>query len=144
MDSFYVHTSKVFNSLNGKLWMKTDHGGLLLIPFDGKNCPVIETCFRLMLNQHIISSDVYGYNTLLKYKIAIDVGKTQYQEIGKTGNIISDSINYIFHLGQQYSNPGDFILTKDLYNLIPEGLKDSFSNIGLFQSKELYRMKRLA
>ncbi len=140
MDHFYNHLGKIITPLHGRVWIKTEYGALVLFPFAGSAGPIIIECFKLQLNKIISSAEEYPYKTILSYKIALDIGTTQYLTRGNTGTIISDSVNYIFHLGHQYAKKGNFYLTNRVYADIPPGLLDYFTSAGVFQEKELHRM----
>lgn len=141
MNYFYKHLKTVIKPLNGRIWMKTNYGALVLFPYAGSATPVVIEAFKLILNRLIISAEVYPFKTILSYKIALDIGSTQYQISGNTGNIVSDSVNYIFHLGTQYAERGNLYLTNRIYTDIPPGLLDYFTLIGDFEGKTIHRMK---
>ncbi len=140
MDHFYRHLERIITPLHGRIWIKTEYGALVLFPFAGSTGPLIIECFKLQLNKIISSAEEYPYKTILSYKIALDVGTTQYLTSGNTGNIISDSVNYIFHLGHQYVPKGNFYVTNRIYTDIPPGLLDYFVPAGNFQGKTIHRM----
>ncbi len=141
MDYFYNHLNEVIKPLNGKIWIKTNYGALVLFPYSGSATPVIIESFKLILNKLIISAEVYPFKTILSYKIALDLGTTKYLDRGNTGNIVSDSVNYIFHLGNQYIEKGNLYLTNRIFEDIPPGLMEYFVISGDFQGKTIHRMK---
>ncbi|MBN2508858.1 MAG: hypothetical protein JXB03_01230 [Spirochaetales bacterium] len=140
VNQFYAHISRVFEPLGGKMWITTDSGGLLLFPRNTSNSGIVRECVRLMLNRALISCEVYNYDALITYRLSLTSGETEYQAAGDTGTLISDSLNFIFHLGQRYTPKGSLIITQDLQGLIPEGLSDLFVPEALFQGKQTYRM----
>ena len=140
MNSFYSHVANVFSPLQGKLWIKTDYGGLFLFPRNKTNMKIIEESVRLIINRVLISSEIYDYGTLMTYRISIDSGLTEYQPTGKTGTLISESINYIFHLGQRFTPKGNLIITQELMDIVPEGLKDFFIEEAEFQGRKVFRL----
>lgn len=141
MEFFYHHLKRIITPLNGRLWMKTDFGGLVLFPYDGSCTPIIIECIKLVMNRIIFSAEDYTYNTILTYKLAMDIGNTKYLTSGNTGNIISDSVNFIFHFGKQYAEKGNFYLTGRVHEDIPPGLMDIFCSMERFQDRSIYRMK---
>ena len=64
-ERFLNYVSSAVDELNGKVWMWMDFGGLILFPFNGKNCEAILASYRLMLDSNIISSEDIGYDILL-------------------------------------------------------------------------------
>lgn len=141
MTSFYGHIDKIITPLNGRMWMKTDYGGLVLFPYDGSCTPIIIECIKLVMNRIIISAEEYIYSTILSYRMSLDIGNTKYLTSGNTGNIISDSVNFIFHFGKQYASTGNFYLTGRVHEDIPPGLIDKFCPPERFEDRSIYRMK---
>ena len=141
MDSFYSHLHRIITPLNGRVWMKTDFGGLVLFPYDGSCTPIIIECIKLIMNRIIISAEEYSYSTILTYRMAMDIGNTKYLTSGNTGNIISDSVNFIFHFGKQYAEPGNFYLTGRVKEDIPPGLLDKFHPGDSFHERNIYKME---
>ncbi len=140
MNHFYKHLQNTINPLHGRIWIKTEYGALVLFPYAGSATPIILECFKLVLDKIIISAEEYPYKTILSYKIALDIGTTKYLTKGNTGSIVSDSVNYIFHLGNQYAKAGNFYLTNLIYEDIPSGLLNYFALAGNFQDKTIHRM----
>ncbi len=137
-----THLQRVVGPANGKLWIWGEYGGVILFPFDGRTCDAILLCYRLMLNRTIISAEDYHFGTLLSYRIALHIGSTTYQPRGRTGTIISDTVNFVFHLGHGFAERGNFYLTAALRPYLPNGLEDSFVSVGPFEGIEIFRMRR--
>ncbi|HOO72856.1 MAG TPA: hypothetical protein PK926_13960 [Spirochaetota bacterium] len=140
LKKFHDHISDVVSSVNGKVWMWMDFGGLVLFPFDGKECSAIIPAFKLMLDNTITSSEIFNLDILLTYRIAMHVGNTVYRTRGDTGTIVSDSINSIFHLGQKFTAQGNFCITKEVFQYIPKGLGHCFTLAGDFEGREILKM----
>ena len=140
--SLESHVQKTVSAVNGQIWMWTEYGGIILFPFDGKSCDAILTCYRMTLNRTIISAEEFEFDTLLSYRIALHIGNTVYWPRGKTGTIIADSVNFMFHLGHQFAKPGGFYLTSSVYQFLPRGLEASFVERGDFEGTRVYEMKR--
>ncbi|UCB47203.1 MAG: hypothetical protein JSV25_07275 [Spirochaetota bacterium] len=143
VQKFLDYIASVITQINGKIWMIMEDGCVVLFPFDGKRCNAILTCFRLMLDRTIISAEDIAFNTLLSYRIALHVGNTLYRKQGDTGDIVSDSINSIFHLGQKYAEPGNFYVTQDVFSFIPKGLSDYFVPAGTYEGRRIMRMRTI-
>lgn len=141
MDFFYSHLDKIITPINGRLWMKTDYGGLVLFPYDGSCTSIIIECMKLVMNRIIFSAEEYTYSAILSYRMSLDIGNTKYLTSGNTGNIISDSVNFIFHFGKKYALPGNFYLTGRVHEDIPPGLIDKFCPSERFEDRTIYRMK---
>ena len=137
-----MHLQRAVGPANGRLWIWGEYGGVILFPFGGRSCDAVLLCYRLMLNRTIISAEDYHFGTLLSYRIALHVGAATYQPRGSTGTIISDTVNFIFHLGHGFAERGNFYLTSAVRPYIPQGLEDSFVPNGVFEGIEVFRMRR--
>jgi hypothetical protein len=135
--AFHDDIMEYVSDIHGRTWIWTDFGGIILIPFDGKNCEAIITCFELILNRNIISVEDYNYNRILSYRIVLHIDNTVYKPVGETGDIVSDSINTVFHLGHQFAEPGGLFMTEEMFEFIPEGLEDYFVDFGEFEGKKI-------
>lgn len=123
---------------NGKIWMWNEWKGLLLFPFDGKECEASALAARLLINRLILSIEGGPYHTLLNYKIAMHIGSTVYQERGNTGTIVADDINFIFHLGSKYAAPNRLYVTSQVRDTINSDLQRLFQREGQFEGQTIY------
>ncbi len=140
--AFESHLQRTVTPMGGRLWIWESYGGLIIFPFDGKKCDAILTAYRMILNRAIISAEEYQFDTLLSYRIALHLGNTVFRPRGSTGTIISDTVNFIFHLGHQFAQAGNFYLTEEIRPFIPKGLEDFFVEAGTFEGMKCWRMKR--
>lgn len=140
---FHNFVAESVSDINGKVWMWADLGGLVLVPFDGETCPAIFKGFNMMLNRRIMSFENFDYDLLLSYRISIHIGSTVYQTRGDTGKIVSDSVNSIHHLKQNFAGAGKMYLTEDAYRFIPKGFENYFVKAGSYEGREIYRMLEL-
>ena len=138
---FQKHMQEFSEQLLGKLWMWMDHGGLILFPFDGESCAAILPTIRMVLNRTMISAERYRYSTLISYRIALHIGNTVYKSRGNTATIVSDAVNFLFHLGHQFAQPGNFYLTAPVLPFVPEGFEDCFVSVGDFEDTAVCRMR---
>ena len=140
LDAFMGIVAEKVSHVNGKLWLWSESGGLVLFPFDGKRCECIKLCIEMTLDRKIFSFEDFEFNTLINFRTVLHLGNTMYRKKGDTGNIISDSINAIFHLGHQ-ADPGSCIITEELFDFIPPGLEDLFIDGGTFEKRRIRCLK---
>ncbi len=138
--SFKKYIEKVVSNINGRVWIWNDFSGLILFPFDGKSCDAVITCYKLILNRKLICVEEFPFRKLFSFHIALHIGNTIYKQKGKTGTLVSDTINSIFHLGRKFAKPGNFYLTTDAYEFVPEKLHRFFVPAGSFEGSEIMRM----
>lgn len=127
---------------NGKIWMWAEWGGIILFPYTGDNADPVILASRLILNRPIISIEEIGVDSLVDYRLALHVGKTQYNKRGYTGEIISDDINFIFHLGKKRVEKNSLYVTDSAYPQVPEGMRSLFTRETDFENRGLHRMRR--
>lgn len=139
---FHRHVESSFTPLNGKIWMWMNQKGILLFPFDGETCEPILMCIRFVLNRTLISIEEFGYNSTISYKMGLHLGNTMYRDRGKTGGIISDTVNFVFHLGQQHAKDGNLYITQPVYPFLPEKIRKLFIKGKKFEDTEIYSMKQ--
>jgi len=140
-DRFHDHLEWDLSPCGGRVWMWSDYGGLVLFPFDGRECSPIMKCFRLMLNRKLINIEYFDIDFFLSYRIALLLGNTVYRSRGQTGTIVSDSVNTIFHIGHKFAEKGNFYLTSELAEYIPAGLENYFVHEGEFEGRDIMRMR---
>lgn len=127
---------------NGRIWMWAEWGGIILFPYTGDNADPVILASRLILNRPLISIEEIGVDSLVDYRLALHVGKTQYNKRGYTGEIISDDINFIFHLGKKRVEKNSLYVTDSAYPQVPEGMKSLFIRESDFENRGLRRMRR--
>jgi hypothetical protein len=140
LKQYHDYISGMVDQVNGRVWMWMDFGGLVLFPFNGRECPSVTTAFKLMLDNRIVSSEIFNLDIELSCRIALHVGNTVYKSRGNTGTIVSDSINSIFHLGQKFAPQGSLCLTREVYQYIPKGLGRWFIPAGEYEGREILKM----
>lgn len=143
INSFRKYLEELMAPKNGKIWIWSDFGGLILFPFNGKKCDAIETAFMLMINRKLLNAEIMHHDIMLSYRIAMHIGNTVYKTIGETGTIVSDSLNSVFHLGQKFAEPGNFYLTDDVFCMTPGGLMSYFIPAGKYEGRNILRMRRV-
>jgi len=142
-DKFQGFIRKNFEQINGRIWMWNEFGGLVLFPYNGSSFPMVLAACKLMMNRAIASCEDFPFGTPISYRLGIHIGETVYKERGNTGTIVSDAINFIFHLGTKYAVPGNLYITRQVYETTHPGLKELFLEEGEFEGKKIFRMRRV-
>lgn len=125
-------------------WMETEDNSLFLIPPRAENGrAVIESILKMILNSRVISLEDLGLSITVDFTFALHYGETIYQSPGKTGAVISETVNYIFHLGTKKAETGRLAITGDVpQEIIPEGLAGLFIDAGAFEGVPIRHSKR--
>ncbi len=135
--------ARKFSQINGRVWIWMDFGGLLLFPFDGTKCHPLLSIFKFYMDIRIIMAEEFSYDDSLSFRTALHIGNIEYKERGNTGEVVSDSVNSVFHLGQKFAKPGTFVITENLFKFIPRDIRNYFLDEGIFEGRQIKRMKRL-
>ena len=126
------------------LWMDTESNCLFLIPPRAACCKAaIKAVLKIILNSRLIGIEKLGLSIPVEFTFALHYGQTTYQTPGKTGSIISESVNYIFHLGTKKAEAGRLTVSDDVpEEALPEGLLDLFNPAGLFEGIPIRHSRR--
>jgi hypothetical protein len=124
--------------------MESESNTLLLIP---PRLPLIReavvSSLKILVAAPVISFETLGLNFPVQFSFALHYGKTVYHAPGKTGTVISDAVNFIFHLGTKRAEPGRLTISGETpAEVIPEGLEDMFAMAGEFEGRSLVHSRR--
>lgn len=126
------------------LWMETELHSLFLVPpkaVCGK--AAVEASLRMLAGCRLIAIEKLGLSIPVDFTFALHYGKTIFRAPGKTGTIVSDAVNYIFHLGTKQAQPGRLTISAGLCcNAVPEGLKDLFIPAGTYEGIPILQSRR--
>jgi hypothetical protein len=127
----------------GKIWMWNGWGGVVLFPFSPAYSQPVITATRLIFNRPLISIEDMKVDSLVDYHLALHVGNTVYNPRGDTGELISDDINFIFHLGKKRMEKNSFYVTETAYPQVPQRMRRLFADEEPFEGRSLHRMHRI-
>ena len=141
LSSFRAYIEGFVKKFGGKLWMWFSFGGIVLFPFDAKSCPALTCGFRLMLFKHLYDAEGSHFPHFLSFRAVLQIGNIPYTD-QDTGHIVSDSLNSIFHLGQQFVRPGNFCVTEEAIRFGHSALRSFFVSAGTFEGRQILRIRR--
>ena len=76
------------------------------------------------------------------WRIGLHLGNTVYRDARDTGSIVSEDINFVFHLGGKFLPAGSVACTASVFSLLPESMQKLFGQKGTFEAQEVYVLKR--
>jgi len=116
-------------------WMETEANSLFLIPARSNNCKAaIEEALKMIAGSKLIGTEKLLLTIPVEFTFALHYGETVFQAPGKTGAIVSESVNYIFHLGAKKAEEGRLTISDDVSGeAIPEALLNMFLPAGTFE-----------
>jgi hypothetical protein len=134
-----------FAEADALLWMETESDYLFLIPPKKQNAKKIVTCClrTLLANPLIIAEKLGLVNFSADFIFSLHYGKTPFKAPGKTGTVISEAVNFIFHLGAKFSKPGRLSISDSVpRDIIPDQLQDMFIDVGSFEDSKIIHSKK--
>lgn len=143
MRSFYNILNDVVEPQLGRFWMWSDTGGIVLLPFNGKSLEIVVSTFRLFMNRHLISTENPDFDIGMTYHLVIHIGETIYEDRGFTSELISDSVNSLFHIGNNFAEKDSLYITAEAEKFIPLKLREFFVDQGMFEGRHIKRMKKV-
>jgi hypothetical protein len=126
------------------LWMETEANSLYLIPPKVANvrAAVVE-CLRILVGTPLVGYEKFGLPFPIEFSFALHRGQSEYAPPGRTGTIVSDSVNFIFHLGSKRADAGRITISTDAASdAITERFSDLFIGGGTYEGRTLVCSKR--
>ncbi len=143
METFRGFIDRIVTQHGGRLWLWSRFGGLALFPLRGGSCAAPLCALRILLSRIFYDVEESLLPGRLSFRMALSVGNTVYRKVN-TGEIVSDGINSIFHLGQRFARPGQFLVTEEACELAPPSLRERFVPAGSYEGRRILRMLRPA
>ena len=135
---------KNFKDGDGLAWLDSGHDFLFLLPPKAQCVQAtIAACIRMLVSAPLIAMEILGLTIPANFVFTLHYGPITYSPPGKTGTVISDAVNYIFHLGPKKSMPGRLTISDQL----PDGsvssvLEDSFVCAGEYEGHKIWHTKK--
>jgi len=135
---------QAFRKADALPWMETEAHSLFLVPAKSDNCKAaIEAALKMILSSKLIGIEKLSLSIPVEFTFALHYGETVFQAPGKTGAVVSESVNYIFHLGGKKAEEGRLTISEDVSEeAIPEGLRDLFLPAGTFEGIPIRHSRR--
>lgn len=134
--------SQTLLEADAMLWMETDSSGLYLLPPSRASAEAaVRSLTRLLLSTPLVAYEKLGLPISVEFTFAMHRGKTEYAPPGKTGTIVSDAVNFIFHLGAKRAASACLSSSAEAA-AIPAQLADLYVADGVFEGRKLVRSRR--
>jgi hypothetical protein len=133
-----------FEKGNGLFWMNSGKDCLFLIPPIAKCAEAaIKACVGMIASAPLIIMETLDFKFPVNFVFALHYGSLSYKPPGHTGTIVSDAVNFIFHLGAKRAEPGRLTISGELPdNTIPKSLEDCFISAGEFEDRKIWHTKK--
>ena len=139
---FRTMLERTFADAGARTWMATDDEVLLLLPFDGRRIRAFVPALRLVLNRPIVIAEEYARVGDLSWRLALHLGNTTYESGENTATIVSESVNFLFHLGSRFLEHGGLAVTAACHSLLPDRLRSLLDRRTCFESVPVYSLRR--
>ncbi len=126
----------------GISWIREKSGTLLLFPPRDEGMNPILAAFRLVLDRALIGYEIFRLETPLTFRFAFHAGTTMWRPPGATGTVVSDDVNFIFHMGVKAAEDGGITVSAEAERCLPACLRDLFSPAGDFEGRSLLASRR--
>ncbi len=126
-----------------KLWMWKEDDGLLLLPFDGESAPAIAAAVLMRLNWPVHQTENPREFGELSWRLGFHLGVTAYETGRQTGEIVSQDVNFVFHLGGRYVEPESIACTEPVFRLLAPRVQELFTPKGAYEEQPVFRSRRL-
>ena len=138
------YLSYIFDKSEGQLWMNSGKDCLFLFPPRAKSAEaVIEACIRMIISAPLITMENLGISEPVNFNFALHYGTISYKPPGKTGTVVSDAVNAIFHLGAKKSEAGRLTVSGDIPDgTIPKSLEDCFVPAGVYEGRKIWHTRK--
>jgi hypothetical protein len=141
-DRLRAHLQQSLTEANALLWIESETSGLFLLPPSRRAAQAaVDACLRSLLGAPIIGYEKLGMSIPISLFYALHFGSSAFEEPGKTGTIVSEDVNFIFHLGAKRAEANRITLSAAAEGAIPEKLSDLFESSGTFEGRGLKRSR---
>ena len=129
---------------DGLLWINTGRDCLFLFPPRAKCVEAaMKACIGMIVSAPLYVLETFGISIPANFIFAIHYGSVTYKPPGKTGTIVSDAVNSIFHLGAKKSEPGRLTISGELPDAsVPAVLEDLFVPAGEYEGRKIWQTKK--
>jgi len=123
----------------GVLWIQQEFSFLLVFPPSSVENAVF-LGLKLITSRSLFSIEKFDLKFILDIRASFHFGTAPWQEPGKTGNVVSDSINSLFHLGLKRAAANTLTFTENCLDSLPHRIKNLTKQIGEFEGRKIYQM----
>ena len=143
---FLAHLFANFQEGDGHLWMDSGKDCLFLLPPRAKSAEAaVKACVRMLISAPLITMETLALTIPANIVFALHYGLLSYSPPGKTGTVVSDAVNFVFHLGAKKSEPGRLTISDELPDgSIPQALENCFVSSGEFEGRKIWQTKKFS
>ena len=143
---FMMYLFQNFKEADGLLWMDTGKDFLFLLPPKAKCAEAaIKACIRMLIFTPLSAIEVMDIAIPVNYVFALHYGPVNFQPPGITGTVVSDAVNFIFHLGSKRAEQGRLTISTEIPdNTIQKQLENCFVSAGEYEGRKIWHTKKFS
>ncbi len=127
---------KLCQDNGGVLWIQQEF--TFLVAFSPKSIEMaVFVGLKLLLSRSLHCIEVFDLRFFVDLRVSMHIGTAPWQPPGRTGQVVSDSINSLFHLGMKRTPANAFSITEDCRDLLPPKVKNLFQNVGEYEGRQI-------
>jgi hypothetical protein len=139
--SFRAYVERSAAPFGGRTWIWSRFGGIVLFPFDGRREQAAPCGLSMTLYKYLYDIEESRFPHFVSWRMAAHLGEVAWRERA-TGTLVSETLNSVFHLGQQFEPAGSFHVTDDIHALAASPMRKFFVPAGQFEGRRIWRMRR--
>ncbi len=139
--SFRAYIERSAAPFGGRTWIWSRFGGIVLFPFDGRRERAAPCGLSMTLYKYLYDIEESRFPHFVSWRMAAHLGEVAWRERA-TGTLVSETLNSVFHLGQQFVPAGSFHVTDDVRALACGPMRKFFVPAGQFEGRRIWRMRR--
>jgi len=136
--------TKKLSEAEGLCWMNSGKDCLFLLPPKAKCIEAaVEASIKMIAATPIIVIETLNITVPVNITFALHYGAINYSPPGQTGTVISDAVNFIFHLGTKKAESGRLSISGEIPETsVPKLLEDLFTPVGEFEGRKIWHTKK--
>jgi hypothetical protein len=138
--SFRAYVERSAAPFGGRTWIWSRFGGIVLFPFDGRREQAAPCGLSMTLYKYLYDIEESRFPHFVSWRMAAHLGEIAWRERA-TGTLVSETLNSVFHLGQQFVPAGAFHVTDDIRELAGEPMRKFFLPAGQYEGRRIWRMR---
>ena len=141
---FMMYLFQNFQEGDGLVWMDTGKDFLFLLPPKAKNAEAaVKACLRMLASAPLATIETLNLTIPVNFTFALHYGSVKYKPPGKTGTVVSDAVNFVFHLGAKKTEPGRLTISDELPDgTIPQAVENCFVSAGEYEGRRIWHTKK--
>ncbi len=128
----------------GLLWIKDAASNLLLFPAAEERFKTVPGLLKFQLNRLLVGYEQLRMEHAVSFRFAVHSGEAPWRKPGSTGTVVSEHVNFIYHLGMKAVADGALGVSDNAFPLIPPAFADLFRDGPLFEGRRVKHSKDFA